>query len=106
MKKNVHNRSIIDQFTKQATPFAELKCHSNESEFQLMYEISEVNKYDTVLDIACGPGLVTTAFSTKEKHVTGLDITPAMIDKAKEIQKDKKIGKYNLENWRCNKFTI
>jgi ubiquinone/menaquinone biosynthesis C-methylase UbiE len=91
MKKNEHNRSIIDQFTKQATPFAELKVHSNESEFQLMYDLSGVNKYDNVLDIACGPGLVTTAFAKKAKHVTGLDITPAMIEKAKEIQKDKKL---------------
>jgi ubiquinone/menaquinone biosynthesis C-methylase UbiE len=56
-----------------------------------MYELSEVNKNDTVLDIACGPVLVTTAFATKAKHVTGIDITPAMIDKAKEIQKDKKL---------------
>jgi ubiquinone/menaquinone biosynthesis C-methylase UbiE len=93
MKKTEHNLSIIDQFTKQATPFAEQKFHSNESEFKLMFELSEVNKYDTVLDVACGPGLVTTAFATKAKHVTGIDITPAMIDKAKEIQKEK-----NLEN--------
>jgi len=28
-----------------------------------------------------------------------------MIDKAKEIQK-KEFGKYYIENWRCNKFTI
>jgi hypothetical protein len=36
IKKNNHNRPIINQFTKQATPFAELKVHNNESEFQLM----------------------------------------------------------------------
>ncbi len=102
MKKNEHNRSIIDQFTKQATPFAELKFHSNQSKFQLMYDLSGVNKDDTVLDIACGPGLVTTAFATKAKHVTGIDITPAMIEKAKEIQKDK-----NLENitWKIGDAT-
>ena len=91
MKKTEHNLSIIDQFTKQTTPFAEQKFHSNESEFKLMFELSEVNKYDTVLDVACGPGLVTTAFATKAKHVTGIDITPAMIDKAKEIQKEKNL---------------
>lgn len=91
MKKNEHDQSIIDQFTKQATPFAEQKVHSNESEFQLMYKLSEVNEYDTVLDIACGPGLVTTAFAKKAKHVTGLDITPAMIEKAKEIQEKEKL---------------
>ena len=102
MKKNEHNHSIIDQFTKQATPFAELKVHSNESEFQMMYELSGVNKYDTVLDIACGPGLVTTAFAIEAKHVTGIDITPAMIEKAKKIQKDKK-----LENisWKIGDVT-
>jgi len=39
-----------------------------------MFELSEVNKYDTVLDVACGPGLVTTAFATKANMLLELTL--------------------------------
>lgn len=99
---NKHNRSIIDQFTKQATPFTEKAGHSDSSAFQLMFDLTGVSKEDTVLDIACGSGLVTTAFALKAKHATGIDITPAMIEKAKEIQKEK--GLRNL-SWQIGDVT-
>src|SRR4029453_9168085 len=37
---------------------------------------------DTVLDVACGPGLVVCAFAKVVRHATGIDITPAMLDPA------------------------
>ena len=100
--KDEHNSSIIDQFTKQATPFTENAGHSDEAAFQLMFDLTGVNKKDTVLDIACGSGLVTTAFASPAKHATGIDITPAMIEKAKQIQKEK--GLTNL-SWEIGDVT-
>jgi ubiquinone/menaquinone biosynthesis C-methylase UbiE len=100
--KDEHNNSIIDQFTKQATPFTENEGHSDEAAFQLMFDLTGVNKKDTVLDLACGPGLVTTAFASQAKHATGIDITPAMIEKAKQIQKEK--GLTNL-SWKIGDVT-
>lgn len=91
MKNEDHEKSIIDQFTKQATPFAERLGHSDESAFQIMFDLTAVNENDNVLDVACGPGLVTAAFASKAKHVTGIDITQAMIKKAKKIQEDEKL---------------
>ena len=35
-----------------------------------------------LLDVACGPGLVACAFARVAKEVTGIDLTPAMIDEA------------------------
>jgi ubiquinone/menaquinone biosynthesis C-methylase UbiE len=102
MKNVEHNNSIIDQFTKQATPFTEMAGHSNESSFQLMFELTGINENDTVLDIACGPGLVTAAFASRAKHATGIDITPAMIEKARQIQKEK--GLTNL-SWKIGDVT-
>lgn len=63
--------------------------HSHESAFQLMIEATQVGPKDEVLDVACGPGLVACAFAAKAAHVTGLDITPAMIEKARQLQKEK-----------------
>jgi ubiquinone/menaquinone biosynthesis C-methylase UbiE len=80
-----HNQTIIDQFSQQAIPFAELPGHSQS--MQMLIELSGVSGTDLVLDVACGPGLVACAFAPHAKHVTGIDITPRMIEQANERQK-------------------
>lgn len=90
-----HQASIIEQFTRQAGPFANMPEHSQESAFRLMLESTGVTSHDTVLDVACGPGLVACAFAVRAAQVTGIDITPAMIDKARQVQKEK--GLTNVE---------
>ena len=40
---------------------------------------------DSLLDVACGTGQVSTNFSGRVGRITGLDITPAMFDQADEI---------------------
>ena len=37
-----------------------------------------------MLDVACGPGLVVAAFAKVCRRAAGIDITPAMIEKARE----------------------
>lgn len=48
-------RLILDQFTKQAVPFAEMPAHSNEESLKLLIEMAQVGLEDDVLDVACGP---------------------------------------------------
>ena len=50
----------------------------------LLMEMTEVNGEDEVLDVACGPGLVACEFAPHVKHVTGIDITEAMIEQARK----------------------
>jgi SAM-dependent methyltransferase len=38
-----------------------------------------------VLDVACGPGLVVAAFARVARHVTGIDVTPGMLARAREL---------------------
>src|SRR5262249_27254043 len=42
----------------------------------LIVEASGAGPDDTVLDVACGPGLVVAAFARVVRHATGIDITP------------------------------
>jgi ubiquinone/menaquinone biosynthesis C-methylase UbiE len=72
-----------DQFTKQAIPFVNMVA------FKLLLALSEASKKDTVLDIACGPGLLACEFAKVTTHVTGIDLTPAMIEQAKILQQQK-----------------
>lgn len=87
-----HNELIIDQFTKQSISFANMHAHSDEDAFQLLFNLCQVTKEDTVLDVACGPGLVACEFGKLASHVTGIDLTPAMIEQAKLLQKNKQLN--------------
>ena len=75
-----HNDLIIDQITKQAIPFTQNAAHSAEYAVKRLVTISSVSKKDTVLDVACGSGLVSCELPRVVHHVTGIDITPAMIE--------------------------
>ena len=74
-----HRRLILDQFTRQAVPFSQMRDHSPE----LILAAAAVRPDDTVLDVACGPGLMGCAFAEVARHVTGIDLTPAMIERAR-----------------------
>ncbi len=78
---------ILDQFSKQAIPFSKVPAHSSDDTNRLIIETAGIGADDTVLDVACGPGLVACAVAEVARHVTGIDITPAMIEQAQERQR-------------------
>jgi SAM-dependent methyltransferase len=80
-------RLILDQFTRQAVPFAEMPAHSNEESVRLLIDMAKIGPEDDVLDVACGPGLVACPLAEVARHVTGIDLTPAMIEQAQERQR-------------------
>jgi ubiquinone/menaquinone biosynthesis C-methylase UbiE len=80
-------RLILDQFTRQAVPFSEMPAHSNEEANRLLIDLAQVGPEDTVLDVACGPGLVACTLAEVARRVTGLDLTPAMIEQARARQR-------------------
>jgi ubiquinone/menaquinone biosynthesis C-methylase UbiE len=83
-------RLIVDQFTRQAVPFSEMPAHSNEEEsVRLLIDTARIGPEDDVLDVACGPGLVACPLAEVARHVTGIDLTPAMIEQAQVRQRAK-----------------
>lgn len=78
-----HREQILDQFTRQAVPFATAPAIRDEAALRLLVECAGAGPDDTVLDVACGPGLVVCAFARVVRHATGIDITPAMLDRAR-----------------------
>jgi SAM-dependent methyltransferase len=79
-----HTDIVVDQFTQQATPFANSTAMRDEQALKLLVDFSGTGADDTVLDVACGPGLVVAAFAKTCHRAAGIDITPAMIGKARE----------------------
>src|SRR2546426_449265 len=84
-----HCRLILDQFTRQAVPFSQMPARSNDEANALLISLAAIGPDDRVLDVACGPGLVACSLAEVAHHVTGIDLTPAMIEQAKARQETK-----------------
>ncbi len=75
---------VLDQFTRQATPFANSAAMRDEDALRLLVEFSGAGADDAILDVACGPGLVAAAFAKVCRRASGIDLAPAMIAKARQ----------------------
>jgi len=80
-----HQTRILEQFSKQAVPFAEVPAHADADAMALLVRLSGANAEDDVLDAGCGPGLVACALAPLVRSVTGSDVTPAMLARAAEL---------------------
>ena len=58
---------------------------TDESVLAMIVECSGAGPADTVLDVACGPGIVVCAFAPHVRSATGIDFTPAMLDRAEVL---------------------
>ncbi|WP_192349943.1 class I SAM-dependent methyltransferase [Algoriphagus sp. Y33] len=100
MESKKHNENIIKQFSKQAVGYSSITSHSDA--LDKLVQISGITKEDTVLDIACGTGIVSCEFAKHAHFVTGIDITEEMLDHARKSQQ-----KENLQNvsWETGDVT-
>lgn len=79
---------VRDQFTKQAVPFSTAPAIADEAALRRVVAFSGAGPKDTLLDVACGPGLVVCAFARTVRHATGIDLTPAMLGRAAELARE------------------
>jgi ubiquinone/menaquinone biosynthesis C-methylase UbiE len=87
-------RLVLDQFTRQAVPFSEMHARDDAETYGLLLRTAGITPEDQVLDVACGPGLVACEAARVARHVTGIDLVPAMIAQARERQSS--LGLSNL----------
>ena len=92
-----HRELILDQFTRQAVPFASAPAIRNREALNRIVEISGAGPEDSVLDVACGPGLLVCAFARVVRHATGIDLTPAMLEQARELEKQHALSNVTWE---------
>ncbi len=85
-----HERVVVDQFTRQADPFREFAEMPGQPR-DMVLAATEIDAEDTVLDVACGPGVTTCDLAEVAGHATGIDVTPAMIEQAKALQRRKSL---------------
>ena len=78
--------TIRDQFTRQAAAYAHAQPIKNEEILQRIVRVANPSTSDEVLDVACGPGILTCALAKTVKHATGIDLTPAMLEQSKNCK--------------------
>jgi len=98
---NKHGDDILDQFTRQADLFQATHRLAEEAT-RAALEVSGVCAEDVVLDVACGPGILACAFAKHARHVTGVDITPAMLERAASLQRESSLENVEWKNCDVN----
>jgi ubiquinone/menaquinone biosynthesis C-methylase UbiE len=92
VKATDHQALIVDQFSKQAIPFSTAKTIADGKALQLLIDFVGAGPDDTVLDVACGGGNVVCAFARVVRHATGIDMTPAMLDRARTVTRERSLS--------------
>lgn len=92
MTDEAHDRLILDQFTRQAIPFTTARALNDERALRMVVAACAPQPGDHALDVACGGGIVACALAPYVTAVTGVDMTPAMLDRARAIAAEKAVG--------------
>jgi ubiquinone/menaquinone biosynthesis C-methylase UbiE len=78
-----HLKRVTEEFRRQADTFDTFAPKTDENvAARFASAIGDAGRGD-LLDVACGPGVVTAALAPKAKSVVAFDATPEMLEKAK-----------------------
>jgi ubiquinone/menaquinone biosynthesis C-methylase UbiE len=81
-----HNATVVNQHTQQAEGYAALtRAASPPPSSDLAIQLG-AGPGDAVLDLACGPGSLSLQLAPYVREVTGLDLTPGMLEQARAAQ--------------------
>lgn len=97
-----HDAAILDQFTRQAIPFSQRRIHSNGKTLEQLRDACALSGSERVLDVACGPGIVSCFLAASAREVVGVDMVPAMLELAAARQREQ--NRTNL-SWQPGKAT-
>lgn len=78
-----HSTSIRDEFAFQADAFARSPTMSLAETLDVVVDLAPADPEARWVEIACGPGLIARALAPRVGSVLGLDLTPAMVEKAR-----------------------
>jgi SAM-dependent methyltransferase len=80
---DTHSGAIRDEFAHQADAFARSPTMSLAETLGAVVELVPEDPKTRWVEVACGPGLISRAMAPRVGSVLGLDLTPAMVEKAR-----------------------
>jgi len=75
--------AIVSEFTHQADAFARAAVYQLAATLDGLIAPLPLAPDQRWLDVACGPGIVTRALAGRVREAVGVDLTPAMLEKAR-----------------------
>jgi ubiquinone/menaquinone biosynthesis C-methylase UbiE len=79
-----HEQLIRTEFSRQVDALASGAIFNDANVLARIRDAGRLDSSSRVLDVACGPGIVVEALARFALEVVGCDITPAMLDKARQ----------------------
>ncbi len=78
-----HDDDLAGAFDDQAAKFERAPVQSDPAALERLVRAADFPAGSLLLDAGCGPGLVSEAFLKAGHRVTGADLSPVMIDRAR-----------------------
>jgi len=79
-----HLQRTAHEFTRQAKQFASSPAITAAELTARFVDAVDAGPATTILDVACGPGIVTAALAAKARAVVAFDLTPEMLLQARD----------------------
>lgn len=79
-----HLKRVTEEFTRQAETFAASASINDKQVVQRIADATGEAGTGRVLDLACGPGIVTAQLAERAAEVVAFDATPEMLRRARE----------------------
>lgn len=84
---NSREELVQEEFDRQAERWFRRELHPHEHALlEQIASLARIRPEDRVLDVACGTGLVSFVVAPYAREVVGIDISPGMLAKAREIR--------------------
>jgi ubiquinone/menaquinone biosynthesis C-methylase UbiE len=88
MREAEQRELVRDRFTKTAANFSEFVLSQRAGQAERLAEWATQGAADcagwSAVDLACGPGTFALPVAKRVRHMTGLDLTPAMLARAQK----------------------
>lgn len=88
----MYEDSIRSEFTHQTESFAGTGIATAAETLGALVDLVPPDPKASWLEVACGPAAISRALASKVGRVTGIDLTPAMVEKAREEAAREGIG--------------
>jgi ubiquinone/menaquinone biosynthesis C-methylase UbiE len=92
MREDEQKAKVIGQFSLQAEGYSRLTSSMTNGRQEGFRALLGPKLDDLLLDVCCGPGTLTLDLAPYVAHVTGLDLTPAMLVQACAAQEKRNIN--------------
>lgn len=85
-----HQRTVKKEFTRQAKSMQESQLFTNTEIIErIRSTVLQKGEDSRVLDLGCGPGILTTAIGSSVTEVIAMDVTPKMIEHARSKSQER-----------------